>query len=836
MPQGYRNNSLADNPYVGIDVDYFDKKALEKQQRHDVARENYSKFVQDVANQPFLDEDSRNQYLKEQQQNFDNVLTKYSGNLSAGYQDILGSIEQSRLSPYHNVNKRAIEQDKLRQDLTSQYGSDAIDLSNIPTKLYQRDKDGKVQWVNPDQIGAKVVKADDYGKIIEDMLKDTAAHEYQTQSGIGGGSGNAYYLMSRIIKGEVLSPQELMQISKDPSVQKAFLANATTAGVDNRQVPGSNQTYKEMLTNPDGLAQFIYGNIQDKQRNNQFESKQFMQNVGAVEGLRNANRMKADKVQADYTQYLKKVNEAGLTFDVPIGNKKLNSNSLNEIKKNADMSMAKESQLSTNIYTKAKEIHDLLGFVPQPGKPLAFGDIVNLKTSDNKLDRNKVQELLNKKYGINPSADMEGIRPDIKEKMQDDLTMIENRFMEVQGLEHDRRDAYQKYIDRSNLLNSADDSIRKQTFNELKQDGSFNDKLKQYNINSPDDIQNFLNNSRIVAAESPGFYTKVMQTIDDIKDSGIELDQVYKVLANESETAMPNRWNKTLSNKVSEIGVDKVLGMFLNSEGKDLGSSTMLSRDRSWYNPRRYSEGNIISLQDKLKELKEAGNSFKLESYIASPDATSKGITQHLKIKVLDPNGKEVPDSEIFLPEVKLSSEYKNLEKEISIAGQTEAYNGYLTESGYKKENIDRANIQTGQTVAGDKISDAIGDLSNENVYKKDYNVPFSLPNGEETAIKIYKDVDGFYGLIGIDGKVVKASDGDMPYKTKNPEDIQAAANSLVGEAYYIYNPNIHTEQQRIPRSTFNNNTSYSNYVFSKRNFDNTTTQVEGNSNEESEE
>jgi hypothetical protein len=100
------NNRLLGSPYVGIDVEYFDRKALERQQRHDVARENYSKFAQEVANQQYLDPDARSVYLEQQKAGFDEVLTKHAGNLSAGYQDILGAIEKSKFNPYHNLNKR----------------------------------------------------------------------------------------------------------------------------------------------------------------------------------------------------------------------------------------------------------------------------------------------------------------------------------------------------------------------------------------------------------------------------------------------------------------------------------------------------------------------------------------------------------------------------------------------------------------------------------------------------------------------------------------------------------------------------------------------------------
>jgi hypothetical protein len=226
--------------------------------------------------------------------------------------------------------------------------------------------------------------------------------------------------------------------------------------------------------------------------------------------------------------------------------------------------------------------------------------------------------------------------------------------------------------------------------------------------------------------------------------------------------------------------------------------------------------GSTISLDDKLEKLKSDGYTTKLESYVASPDGET--LKYHLKIKVFK-GGKEVPEQEIFIPNAKLDPRYKNLELEMTTANQTEAINGYLTQPGYKRENIARANIMTGQAISGDKINDATLDLSNPQLTKVDRTIEFTLPSGQQTAIKIVKDVDGLYGLVGIDGKTVMSGTSQMPYKTPNVNDIKAAAETLVGEAAYMYNPNLNIERQRIPRSTFDSNTSYSNYAFSKNDF-----------------
>ena len=62
MPIGYIQP--IQNPYVGIDVGYFDRKALELQKRHDDARAAWSESVQTIAGTDFIDAGARAEFQK----------------------------------------------------------------------------------------------------------------------------------------------------------------------------------------------------------------------------------------------------------------------------------------------------------------------------------------------------------------------------------------------------------------------------------------------------------------------------------------------------------------------------------------------------------------------------------------------------------------------------------------------------------------------------------------------------------------------------------------------------------------------------------------------------
>ena len=87
MPIRY-TNPLPNPIQQGINVDYFDRKALERQQRHDQARALFTEDTKLIAQQKFLDPTARSQFLQEREQMFEDVVAANAGNLSRGFHDV----------------------------------------------------------------------------------------------------------------------------------------------------------------------------------------------------------------------------------------------------------------------------------------------------------------------------------------------------------------------------------------------------------------------------------------------------------------------------------------------------------------------------------------------------------------------------------------------------------------------------------------------------------------------------------------------------------------------------------------------------------------------------
>lgn len=745
MPQGYRNNSLANNPYVGIDVDYFDRKALERQQRHDVARENYSKFVQDVANQSYLDPDARNEYLKMQQQNFDDVITKHSGNLSAGYQDILGAIEQSKLSPYHNLNKRHIEQAKVRQDLIGQYGAEAIDLSVMPDKLYQRDKDGKLNWIDPNAIGAKVVKADNYQKIIEDMLAQTAAHEYQTQSGITGGSGNPFYLMSRIVKGEVLSPEELMQISSNPDVQKAFLANASTSGIDNRKVAGADYTYKDMFSDPNKLAQYIYGNIQDKQRNNQVESKQFMQNTEAVEALRHKNALKQQ--QNEYA--LKNMHLNDLTTIQDWGTTKVTKDKLISYKEATD-------KVKQTLDLKDKEVKDnTTNFSKLTGIPV--GDLSIYTDKFGNLNKKLVGTMM-KKYG---KTDEE--INDVLSKRDVDMVFQNHGDLNLQkyNLNREVEDA-EKYLGAvdNELANEYYSGLSDEDKNELKKKGvnSAEDMVKltkqiepdlekvsgliplskyeKYNPFSPSELLD-LPGGDVVGLRP----TKLMIDYKKFKDKKLDEGftpkiETVKALFNADPESIPGQFSKLNEKVVEDMGLKGYLNLLQTKTGDNYMAMNEDLKDFV----DKYSAGTEPGLFGKKAKESE----YKIETKFGmAQNQVANGLNPLIKIQVKDKNNNII--DEFTVVDAKLDNS-NAVAQEIKSRLTHFQDMTYSLDPNYDEIGSNNAYYINGQSEYGEQAVKLMSNMKNPGDVK---TIPFTYKDGTPSHITFEKTKFGYRSLIG---------------------------------------------------------------------------------------
>lgn len=714
-----RYNNLAVNPYENfqLDVQYFDRKALEKQQRHDVARENYSKFAQEVANQSYLDPEARKVYLEQQQADFDAVLAKNAGNLSAGYQDILGAIEKSKNNPYHNLNKRQIEQAQIQQKLVSQYGDKAIDLSNINKPLYQRDEEGNITWSNPADINANVVEANDYQAIIEKMLADTQTMQFSNQTGLGGGSGNAFYLMSKITKGEILSPQQLMQIASDPSVQRAFLANASTAGIDNRKVAGTDMTYKDMFTNPQGLAQYIYGNIQDKQRNNLMQQNQFVKNVGLEKAVDLANKKKA----IAYEQNMKNMYTKPLEERVDVGETTITGKSINQFKENLDINKKSLNDLRKTQSSNLQNFNQLMG--TRDNGILQFSDNnlnFNRDKAKNWLELNEVDPTK-----INDILDNAELVYRKNEETRKGIDQIEGNI--------DQQENYLKGVDykiADNYLKSLDEGDRK--------------RLKERGINTTKDfITHIVDYGKNLSTipnpfEKDAFFNyefanKFVNFREDRLNKGFKSGVMESGIVSNDPNSLAYQHNEFFKNNAEKLGFDRYLSTF-----KDVGGNNLRVN---------YVDSEKGSLNDWLEEYGDKIDPKTTQFIYDSQNDGKSGYTTHILLKTKPDKDGNTETFDVFNA---IPQNSNRVGSEIASRRANQGYTLYATSEDYDDRFLEDVNVDYGSIYYGNEISDKVNVLTQDNTPTgTSFNIPITLHDGSKTSIFMKKLDNGYVGMVG---------------------------------------------------------------------------------------
>lgn len=371
MPIG-QINPLA-NPYVGINVDYFDKKALQSQQRHDQARALWTEESQNIANQQFQDVEARQQFLKERDQMFRDVIDKNAGNLSKGYQDILGAVEQSSLHQYHNLNKRAVDQAAIQQKLATKYGSKFINTSTgLDQSLYNEGK-----WADPSSIQAGGIEASAYQNIAVNMLKDLHAKKFANSSGLY----NAGYmkLARNYVETGVLDEAMLDKFVNDKNVINTFRQNAPTSTIDTREY-SKGQTYQQLFSDDAGVSQYLKGNALGKLRDDYSRKVQTMSNNY---GLMLAKE-KSNKRTLDYENTLKKIYEKPIVNIIPSGEETFNLNKRKDIEDNISNLENIKRNATLNIKDNNNTFSSILGGGSQKMKDYTTKD----KTFNRQLAKN----------------------------------------------------------------------------------------------------------------------------------------------------------------------------------------------------------------------------------------------------------------------------------------------------------------------------------------------------------------------------------------------------------------------------------------------------------------
>jgi len=316
----YRTRPLA-NPYVGIDVGYYDRKLMQSQQRHDAAREAWSKNTAAVASTAYHDQAARDQYLSEQDKLFKDVLAKNSGNLSAGLHDVMGALDTTRTNPYLNLNKVQMENIKAQRNLQEKYGAEFIDQSEgLYEPLYQ---DGK--WRDPAGIRAQALQANDYNKVIEDQMLNLSPVITEYTGALGVAPGQPGYLQAVTRKLKELSPEMLQKLANDPRVHQSFLANAPTALQDTRQYGSTGQTFADVLGSQQGFSDFFMGNLIDKVKYESTGSTKFMADKVYAQNQALARDKAKIKAEFEYNKY------QGILSDITTINQGVDPNTNNPI-------------------------------------------------------------------------------------------------------------------------------------------------------------------------------------------------------------------------------------------------------------------------------------------------------------------------------------------------------------------------------------------------------------------------------------------------------------------------------------------------------------------------
>jgi len=297
-----------ENKYVPIDVGYYDKKAMQSQQRFDIARSNYSKAMQEIANNPYIDSKSRNKYLEEVQGKFDEVITKNSGNLAAGAHDVMAAIEHAKLHPYQMAAKAQYDKAILQDKAAAQYGPNFILKDDVKQQNLYDEKTG--EWLEPSSLKSTFYNAPDYEKLATDLMQFKKADIEQKMSDLVS-SNSPYHLQAIKMTKKELTELALRELAKE--VAPTFITKSGTLAVDNRQSvgydpnTGTNLFTKvnkngEVEYDMDAITEFIYRSNADRKNRNISTQRQFVTNQGAIMAQRHSYRKK----ELEYESQLRK--------------------------------------------------------------------------------------------------------------------------------------------------------------------------------------------------------------------------------------------------------------------------------------------------------------------------------------------------------------------------------------------------------------------------------------------------------------------------------------------------------------------------------------------------
>lgn len=254
MPIQYINP--LQSSYVGLDTEYFDRKALEDQKRHDAALQMMFERKKQIGEMETYSPDLMQYAQQQDQQRYDEVIDKHYGALAYGTSDVLGALEDSYQNQAYNVNKIFAEKYKQQEALKDEYGDKAIVYKELdPNKLLTRDDANNITGIaDPTTLDYEIYEAPEYAQLVRQQLMPKlkanieSSDLYRTKF--------AHILEGRRI--EELSDDKIRALAYTKEVRDAFKAIAPTLSIDKRDAMRlSDETY--IGQNDDAISDFIYG-------------------------------------------------------------------------------------------------------------------------------------------------------------------------------------------------------------------------------------------------------------------------------------------------------------------------------------------------------------------------------------------------------------------------------------------------------------------------------------------------------------------------------------------------------------------------------------------------
>ena len=163
-----------------LDIGLTDTILGRRQVRQDTAVAQREAALQEALSKGYLNQADRDIFEQQARQKFDDISTKYSGNLSAGYSAIQGAVTDVKSDPYHQANQRLLEEAQNERTRVNQLGANAyVAKSVMDERLY----DDKGNLRDPNSFKSQVYDLQDFykqGQLIGSEIAQSQMNSYKS--------------------------------------------------------------------------------------------------------------------------------------------------------------------------------------------------------------------------------------------------------------------------------------------------------------------------------------------------------------------------------------------------------------------------------------------------------------------------------------------------------------------------------------------------------------------------------------------------------------------------------------------------------------------------------